>query len=188
MRAAASIWRTKIASNCFAASFSLARSSDFALSPCGARLAEAGGAGGVPIGALVTYGPEVTGLLTGGQHGSTFGGNPLACAAGLAVVHTIESDGLLDHARELGAYLVDAVTGLKHPRIAGVRGRGLLLAILLTEPVAASAMGLAREAGFLVNAVAPDVIRLAPPLILTQTQAETFVDALPGILDLAVPA
>jgi acetylornithine aminotransferase len=64
----------------------------------------------------------------------------------------------------------------------------LLLAILLTEPVAPSAMGLAREAGFLVNAVTPDAIRLAPPLILTQTQAATFVDALPGILDAAVPA
>ena len=142
----------------------------------------------MPIGALVTYGPDVTGLLTGGQHGSTFGGNPLACAAGLAVVHTIESDGLLQHASELGAHLADAVTGLGHPRISGVRGRGLLIAITLTEPVAASAMALAREAGFLVNAVAPDAIRLAPPLILTEAQADTFVDALPAILDAAVPA
>ena len=145
-------------------------------------------AGGVPIGALITYGPDVTGLLTGGQHGSTFGGNPLACAAGLAVVRTIESDGLLQHANELGAHLSETVTGLGHPRISGVRGRGLLMAITLTEPVAASAMALAREAGFLVNAVAPDAIRLAPPLILTQAQADTFVDALPGILDAAVPA
>ena len=80
------------------------------------------------------------------------------------------------------------MTGLGHPRISGVRGRGLLMAITLTEPVAASAMALAREAGFLVNAVAPDAIRLAPPLILTQAQADTFVDALPGILDAAVPA
>jgi acetylornithine aminotransferase len=145
-------------------------------------------AGGVPIGALITYGPDVTGLLTGGQHGSTFGGNPLACAAGLAVVHTIEAEGLLEHASELGAYIADAVTGLRHPRISGVRGCGLLLAITLNEPVAASAMALARDAGFLVNAVTPDAIRLAPPLILTQAQADTFVDALPGILDAAVPA
>ena len=95
---------------------------------------------------------------------------------------------MLQHASELGAHLADAVTGLGHPRISGVRGRGLLMAITLTEPVAASAMALAREAGFLVNAVAPDAIRLAPPLILTQAQADTFVDALPGILDAAVPA
>ena len=145
-------------------------------------------AGGVPIGALVTYGPEVTGLLTGGQHGSTFGGNPLACAAGLAVLRTIESDGLLVNASELGAYLQERVVGLGHPRVTGVRGRGLLIAITLNEPVAASAMARAREAGFLVNAVGPDAIRLAPPLILTQAQADTFLDALPGILDEAVPA
>jgi acetylornithine/N-succinyldiaminopimelate aminotransferase len=145
-------------------------------------------AGGVPIGALITYGPEVTGLLTGGQHGSTFGGNPLACAAGLAVVRTIESDGLLAHASELGAYLQQAVVERGHPRVTGMRGRGLLIAIRLNEPVAPSAMARARDAGFLVNAVTPDAIRLAPPLILSQAQADTFLDALPGILDAAVPA
>ncbi|MEP6798141.1 MAG: acetylornithine transaminase, partial [Lapillicoccus sp.] len=145
-------------------------------------------AGGVPIGALVTYGPDVTGMLTGGQHGSTFGGNPLACAAGLAVIHTIESDGLLAHASEVGQALVDGVLGLGHPRVSGVRGRGLLLAITLTEPVAASAMVLAREAGFLVNAVAPDALRLAPPLILGQAEVDSFVAALPAVLDAAVPA
>jgi acetylornithine aminotransferase len=143
-------------------------------------------AGGVPVGALVTYGPDVTGLLTGGQHGSTFGGNPLACAAGLATIRTIESDHLLDHARQVGGHLSAAVRGLGHPRVAGVRGRGLLLAVTLTEPVAASAMQLAREAGFLVNAVQPDALRLAPPLILTADQADSFVAALPAILDAAV--
>ena len=131
---------------------------------------------------------EVTGLLSGGQHGSTFGGNPLACAAGLATIHTIEADGLLAHADGTGRHLREAIDGLGHPRISGVRGRGLLLAVTLTEPVAASAMALAREAGFLVNAVQPDAIRLAPPLILTAAQADTFVAALPSILDEAVPA
>ncbi len=144
-------------------------------------------AGGVPIGALVTYGAAVTGLLTGGQHGSTFGGNPLACAAGLATIHTIEADGLLAHAAETGRHLQDQILRLGHPRIAGVRGRGLLLAVTLTEPVAASAMTHARKAGFLVNAVQPDAIRLAPPLILTSAQADTFVAALPAILGDAVP-
>ncbi|MDQ6716559.1 MAG: acetylornithine transaminase [Actinomycetota bacterium] len=145
-------------------------------------------AGGVPIGALVTYGPEVTRLLGAGQHGSTFGGNPLACAAGLATIRTIEADGLLGHAASLGEHLVAAITGVGHPRVAGTRGTGLLLAVCLTESVAASVMALAREAGFLVNAVAPDTLRLAPPLILTHAQADTFVAALPGLLDAAVPA
>ncbi|WP_295701406.1 acetylornithine transaminase [Lapillicoccus sp.] len=143
-------------------------------------------AGGVPVGALVTYGEAVTGMLTAGQHGTTFGGNPLACAAGLAVIHTIEGDALLANATEMGRALVDGVTGLRHPRVAGVRGRGLLLAITLTEPVAASAMARAREAGFLVNAVAPDALRLAPPLIIGSAEVASFLAALPGILDGAV--
>ena len=142
-------------------------------------------AGGVPVGALVTYGPAVTGLLTGGQHGSTFGGNPLACAAGLATIRTIETDGLLAHAASMGAALAGGVEALGHPRVAGTRGRGLLLAITLTEPVAASVMSLAREAGFLVNAVQPDALRLAPPLILGQGEIDSFLAALPGLLDAA---
>ena len=143
-------------------------------------------AGGVPIGALVTFGPEVTGLLSAGQHGSTFGGNPLACAAGVAVVDTIESDGLLDHAVEMGAHLADSVAALGHPVIAGVRGEGLLRAIAFTEPVAAQVMTLAREAGFIVNAVAPDALRLAPPLVIEAHELDTFVAALPGLLDAAL--
>ena len=142
-------------------------------------------AGGVPVGALVTYGPAVTGLLTGGQHGSTFGGNPLACAAGLATIRTIETDGLLAHAASMGAALAGGVEALGHPRVAGTRGRGLLLAITLTEPVAASVMSLAREAGFLVNAVQPDALRLAPPLILGQGEIDSFLATLPGLLDAA---
>ena len=142
-------------------------------------------AGGVPIGALVTFGPAVTGLLTAGQHGSTFGGNPLACAAGLAVVATIEADGLLEHAREMGEHLADGILGLRHPMVAGVRGEGLLRAVVLAEPVAAQVMALAREAGFIVNAVAPDALRLAPPLVIEAHELDTFVAALPGLLGAA---
>ena len=142
-------------------------------------------AGGVPIGALVTFGPAVTGLLTAGQHGSTFGGNPLACAAGLAVVATIEADGLLEHARAMGEHLAEAILALRHPMVAGVRGEGLLRAIVLAEPVAAQVMALAREAGFIVNAVAPDALRLAPPLVIEAHELDTFVAALPGLLDAA---
>ncbi|HRW19663.1 MAG TPA: acetylornithine transaminase [Dermatophilaceae bacterium] len=140
-------------------------------------------AGGVPIGALMTFGAEVTALLQPGQHGSTFGGNPLACAAGRAVVQTIEHDGLLEHAHTMGQHLADSVAALGHPLIAQVRGRGLLRAVALTEPIAAAAMTRAREAGFIVNAVAPDALRLAPPLVIEAAELDTFVAALPRLLD-----
>lgn len=141
--------------------------------------------GGVPIGGLVTFGPEVTGLLTAGQHGSTFGGNPLACSAALAVLATIESEGLIEHAVEAGEYLVDRIGALDHPLVAGVRGAGLLRGIHLTRPIAPAAAVAARAQGFIVNPVAPDALRLAPPLIITTDQLGTFVEALPAILDQA---
>ncbi len=141
--------------------------------------------GGVPIGALVTFGAETTGLLTAGQHGSTFGGNPLACSAALAVLRTIERDGLLEHAAAVGDELARAVTALGHPLVRGVRGAGLLRAVVLERPLAAAATLAARRAGFIVNPVAPDALRLAPPLTITTDQLATFVDALPGILDAA---
>ena len=139
--------------------------------------------GGVPIGALVTFGPEVSGLLTVGQHGSTFGGNPLAAAAGLAVIDTIEEQGLLHHAAEAGQHLADSIAALDHPLITGVRGKGLLRAITLAEPVAVQVASAARDAGFIVNPVAPDALRLAPPLVVTTEQLDLFVAALPGLLD-----
>ena len=139
-------------------------------------------AGGVPIGALVTFGAEVTALLTHGQHGSTFGGNPLACAAGLATLRTVQAQGLVEHALAMGEHLASAVDGLAHPLIAGVRGRGLLRAIVLTQPVAATVAARALAAGFIVNPVAPEAIRLAPPLIITRAELDSFVAALPSLL------
>ncbi|WP_338747908.1 acetylornithine transaminase [Janibacter alittae] len=139
--------------------------------------------GGVPIGGLVTFGPEVTGLLTAGQHGSTFGGNPLACSAALAVIATIESEGLIDHAVQAGEFLAERVTSLGHPLVTDVRGAGLLRAIRLAEPIAPAVAATCRSRGFIVNPVAPDTLRLAPPLIITTDQLATFVDALPAILD-----
>ena len=141
--------------------------------------------GGVPIGALVTFGPEVTGLLAAGQHGTTFGGNPLACAAGLAVLDTIESEGLLAHAREAGEHLTARIADLGDPRVTGSRGRGLLQAVTLAGEWSAAVVAHGRDAGFILNPVAPDAIRLAPPLVVTTEQLDLFVDALPGLLDLA---
>jgi acetylornithine aminotransferase len=137
--------------------------------------------GGVPIGALVTSGAEVTELLTAGQHGTTFGGNPLACAAALAVLDTIEHDHLLANATRVGALL----DGLDVPGVCATRGRGLLRAIELSDIPAPAVMEAAREAGFIVNAVTPTALRLAPPLILTEDELGGFVAALPGILDAA---
>lgn len=144
--------------------------------------------GGVPIGALVTFGSRVSGMLSAGQHGSTFGGNPLACAAGLAVLATIESQDLVRHAQRAGEHLQRRVGDTGHPLVTGVRGAGLLQAVTLAEPIAVPLATAARDAGFLVNAVAPDVLRLAPPLVVTTEQLDTFVDALPALLDEVHPA
>lgn len=141
--------------------------------------------GGFPIGATMTFGPSASTILTAGQHGTTFGGNPLACAAGLAVISTIESDGLLEHTRELGEYITSEVTALHHRQIAGVRGHGLLIGIQLASDIAPQVAARALDAGFIINAANPSTIRLAPPLILTRQEAGTFIAALPGLIDAA---
>jgi acetylornithine/N-succinyldiaminopimelate aminotransferase len=137
--------------------------------------------GGLPIGACVGFGPYAT-AFGKGDHGSTFGGNPVSCAAALAVLDTIEKDDLLGNAADVGERLATGIAGLGDPLVAGVRGRGLWRAIVLTEPRSAAVEAAAREAGFLVNAVQPDAIRLAPPLIITPDEAGSFVAALPEIL------
>jgi acetylornithine/N-succinyldiaminopimelate aminotransferase len=138
---------------------------------------------GVPIGALVTFGPGVSGLLTAGQHGTTFGGNPLAASVGLAVLETIEAEDLLARATSVGTHLVDSVAALGHPLIRGVRGAGLLRAIELSADVAAAVADRALSAGFIINAPTPDVLRLAPPLVITNAQVDSFVTALPALLE-----
>jgi acetylornithine aminotransferase len=137
---------------------------------------------GLPIGACVGIGPAAH-LLRPGQHGSTLGGNPVCCAAALAVLRTIAAEGLLDHTARLGKHIADRLSALQHPLVASVSGAGLLIGIGLTAPVAAELATAAREAGFLVNAAVPDRVRLAPPLVLTEAQAEEFLTALPAILD-----
>ncbi|ANN18545.1 acetylornithine aminotransferase [Amycolatopsis orientalis] len=138
--------------------------------------------GGLPIGAVIGVG-EVGELVKPGQHGTTFGGNPICCAAGLAVLKTIAKDNLNDHVSALGKDIASRVEELGHPLVAGVRGAGLLLGIALREPVSAAVAKAVQEAGYLVNPVAPDAIRLAPPLILSAEEASGFLEALPGALD-----
>ncbi len=140
--------------------------------------------GGLPIGACIGIGDCGT-ALGKGDHGSTFAGNPIACAAALAVLDTIERDGLLGNATEVGNRLAAGVEAAGHPLVTGVRGTGLWRAITLAAPAAAAVEAAARRAGFLVNAVQPDAIRLAPPLILTAEQADSFTAELPSILSSA---
>ena len=142
--------------------------------------------GGIPIGAVIGCGEPAATLLGPGQHGTTFGGNPVAATAALATLHVIERDGLLEAATSVGGRLQAAIAGLAHPLLAGVRGEGLLLAVALTQPVSRAVAAALLQAGFIVNAVSPSALRLAPPLILTDQQAATFVEALPVALDAAI--
>jgi acetylornithine/N-succinyldiaminopimelate aminotransferase len=137
--------------------------------------------GGLPIGACIGFGASGSALVPG-DHGSTFGGNPVACAAALAVLDTIEKDDLLKNVKAVGETLASGIAAVEHPLLRGVRGSGLWLGAVLTEAKAPAVTAAARQAGFLVNAVQPDVLRLAPPLILTAGEAEEFTAALPAIL------
>lgn len=142
--------------------------------------------GGFPIGALITFGERTSGLLSAGQHGSTFGGNPVATAAALATLHTLESQDMLAGVRAVGAHLA---VGLRQiPQVTEVRGHGLLIGFDLDRDIAPAVVTAALAAGFIVNSPGPATIRLAPPLILTAEQADTFLAALPGILDSAASA
>ena len=136
--------------------------------------------GGLPIGACVAFGDAVH-LLGPGSHGSTFGGNPISCAAALAVLDTIAEDNLLDHVSRVESRLRDIVS--LTPLVDHVRGRGLLLGAVLTGPYAAEVEMRARESGLLVNAVAPDVIRLAPPLTLTDADLALVADRWPAAVE-----
>ncbi|HEY3751734.1 MAG TPA: acetylornithine transaminase [Pseudonocardiaceae bacterium] len=140
--------------------------------------------GGLPLGAVIGVGAAAD-LLRPGQHGTTFGGNPVCCAAGLAVLRTIAADRLADNAAVIGKEIAHGVEELHHPLVSGVRGAGLLLGITLREPVAARVAAAAQDAGYLVNPVQPDVVRLAPPLVIDHQQAKDFVVALPAALDAA---
>jgi acetylornithine/N-succinyldiaminopimelate aminotransferase len=141
--------------------------------------------GGLPIGATIATG-RASDLLEPGQHGSTFGGNPVCAAAALAVLDVIEQDGLAQHARELGEELKEKLAASGHPLVEEVRGAGLLLGVRFTEPKAAAVEAAARAAGFLVGATGADVVRLAPPLVLSAAQSDAFVGAFGSVLDAAL--
>jgi len=142
--------------------------------------------GGFPIGALVAFGPAAE-LLQPGQHGTTFGGNPLATATANAVLGEIEGAGLVENARARGQQLRSAVLGIGSPLITDVQGRGLLLGIGLATPVAAAIAARALALGLIVNAASDSRIRIAPPLIIGDAEiadfTRLFADALSSYAD-----
>lgn len=145
--------------------------------------------GGVPIGAMLARG-DASVTFSPGDHGSTFGGNPLACAAALAVLTTIEADGLVEHAAKVGDYLFGRLRALarRHRMIVDVRGLGLMAAVELSVD-AAPVVDACRDRGLLVNAVKPNTLRLVPPLIITPAdvdEASEILDA--SLASVAQPA
>ena len=141
-----------------------------------------GMAGGFPIGACLALG-DAADLFLPGNHGTTFGGNPVACAAALAVIETIRSEGLLEHAATVGETLRQGLAA--DPRVREVRGEGLLIGLDLDRPISAAVVEAALESGFIVNNPTPERIRLAPPLVLTDEDAGRFLERWPAILDAA---
>jgi len=143
--------------------------------------------GGLPVGACLAIGAAGQALRPG-DHGSTFGGNPVCCAAALAVLDTIERDGLLAAATAVGRRLTEGLRDGRGPAdgphrlVTAVDGRGLWLGVGLSRPVAAAVVDVARRRGFLLNAPVPDRVRLAPPLILGVEDADRFLSAWPAIL------
>ncbi len=125
--------------------------------------------GGLPIGACVAFGTAAD-LLGPGTHGTTFGGNPISCAAALAVIETIEAENILAHVRVMSERLRSIVG--RPDLVCEVRGQGLLLGAVLAAPVAGHVEASARDKGFIVNAVRSDVVRFAPPLIISDSDLD----------------
>lgn len=160
-------------------------SQDAGIVPDAVTLAKGLG-GGFPIGALLTFGEETSSLLSAGQHGTTFGGNPVATAAALATLHAIESQQVLGNVRAVGEHIRTALAAVDG--VTEVRGEGLLIGFDLDADVAPAAVTAGLDAGFIINSPGPRTIRLAPPLILTEEQADRFLAALPVILQTAKDA
>ena len=137
--------------------------------------------GGLPLGACIGIGPAAE-LLGPGQHGTTFGGNPVCCAAALAVLDTIASEGLLDRADTLGKDVSARIEELDHPLVDHVDAAGLLIGIALTADASGPVTTAAKDAGYLINGPVPGRVRLAPPAVVSDAQVGAFLAALPDAL------
>ena len=137
---------------------------------------------GVPIGACLAQGKAAT-LLTAGKHGSTFGGNPLACSAALAVINSLDNDAIIEQVEEKGRQICDRLSNKlnNNPAVTNIRHKGLMIGIDLAMPCA-QLVGIALENGLLINVTAEKTIRLLPPLIIDSDQIELLTDTLSLII------
>ncbi len=138
--------------------------------------------GGIPIGAFVAK-ESVAAAFHPGDHGTTFGGNPLSTRAGLVVLDELLNNGLLDHAAKMGEYLKSSLSGLIGDKIATVRGKGLMLGVVFSDEIAKEVGAHLREAGFLVGVIGTKVLRVVPPLVLTQEDIDALTEALSNVLN-----
>lgn len=141
---------------------------------------------GMPIGACVVRGAAAT-LLEPGDHGSTFGGNPLACAVGNAVIDTVQHTGLLDHVRKVGPFFMEGLRALGGP-VQEVRGMGLMIGVQLEQPMAKEVVRVAFEKGLILNATDDHTLRIVPPLIITEELCEKATGILADVLGVPKPA
>ena len=137
--------------------------------------------GGVPMGGILAT-EKIASAFVPGDHGTTFGGGPLVCAAANAVLDTFEEENILDNVNEVGQYFIEELKKLDKEIIADVRGKGLMVGLELTKP-GAEYVDKLREAGFLINCTADKVLRFVPPLIITKKDIDEFVKALDEILE-----
>ncbi len=134
--------------------------------------------GGFPIGAILAA-PRAD-VFEPGDHGSTFGGGPLACAAAVAVMRTVEADDLVRHAAEMGDYLAESLSALaeRGAPITGVRGRGLMLGVALSDDLAPKVAAAALDEGLIINAIGARTLRIVPPLVITRDEVDEAVQRL----------
>lgn len=137
-----------------------------------------GVAGGFPMGGMIAFGDELSNLFSAGLHGSTFAGNPLGAAVALATLQIIEDDGLIDNAEQRGTQLRNGIEACGNPLFTSTRGRGLLNAVLLSHPCAHAVVNWALQQGLIVNAVAPNALRLAPSLVVSEEDIDRCVSIL----------
>lgn len=135
------------------------------------------------MGGMISFGEELSSLFSPGTHGSTFAGNPLGAAAALATIGVIEDEGLVQCAEARGEQLRTDLRATDNPLFEQVRGRGLLNAIVLKRPCAHAAVDWALEHGLIVNACAPNVLRLAPPLVVSEQEVNEAVVILSQLPD-----
>ncbi len=139
--------------------------------------------GGFPIGACLLRG-VATEVLQAGEHGTTYGGNPLACAAALAVIEIIEQENLLENAARVGAYLQARLRELQASGapIREVRGRGLMVGVELTQPIARAVFQKALERRLILNAIGETILRIVPPLIITESDVDEAIEVLEAVM------